>query len=118
MERRFFASGSIPQVPCWELGDGTAQVATALVAGPAGPIHDPPLEPRDEVVFLLTAAAEIEHALMVQYLYAAYSVHVLAGGGRTRTSSGRYRTFSRRSRARRWGISPQCRTCCTWSVDR
>jgi rubrerythrin len=80
MERRFFASGSIPQVPRWELGDGTAQVATALVAGPAGPIHDPPLEPRDEVVFLLTAAAEIEHALMVQYLYAAYSVHVLAGG--------------------------------------
>ena len=37
---------------------------------------DPPLEPRDEVVFLLTAAAEIEHALMVQCLYAAYSVRV------------------------------------------
>ena len=29
MERRFFAPGSIPQVPRWELGDGTAQVATA-----------------------------------------------------------------------------------------
>src|SRR3954454_8213395 len=35
-----------------------------------------PLQPRDEVVFLLTAAAEIEHALMVQYLYAAYSVRI------------------------------------------
>lgn len=42
-------------------------------------MHDPPLEPRDEAVFLLTAAAEIEHALMVQYLYAAYSLRVSAG---------------------------------------
>ena len=33
-----------------------------------------PLSPRDEAVLLLTAAAEIEHALMVQYLFAAYSL--------------------------------------------
>ncbi|MFC5142930.1 ferritin-like domain-containing protein [Actinomycetospora rhizophila] len=46
---------------------------------PADPVHDPPLEPRDEAVFLLTAAAEVEHALMVQYLYAAYSVRVVDG---------------------------------------
>ncbi|OLT12825.1 hypothetical protein BJF78_23475 [Pseudonocardia sp. CNS-139] len=39
-------------------------------------LHDPALEPRDEAVFLLTAAAEIEHALMAQYLFAAYSVRV------------------------------------------
>ena len=70
------------------------------------------------MVFLLTAAAEIEHALMVQYLYAAYSVHVLAGGANENKLRAVQRTFSRRSRARRWGISPQCRTCCTWSVDR
>jgi hypothetical protein len=38
------------------------------------PVHDPPLEPRDEAVFLLHTAAEIEHALLVQYLYAAYSL--------------------------------------------
>jgi hypothetical protein len=44
------------------------------------PLHDPPLAPRDEAVFLLTAAAEIEHALMVQYLFAAYSVRVEPGG--------------------------------------
>ncbi|MGH2708150.1 MAG: ferritin-like domain-containing protein, partial [Actinomycetota bacterium] len=37
------------------------------------------MEPRDETVFLLTVAAEIEHALMVQYLFAAYSVRVIAG---------------------------------------
>lgn len=36
--------------------------------------HDLPLAPRDEAVFLLHTAAEIEHALMVQYLYAAYSL--------------------------------------------
>ncbi len=38
------------------------------------PQIDPPLEPRDEAVFLLQVASEIEHALMVQYLYAAYSL--------------------------------------------
>ena len=36
--------------------------------------HDPPLAARDEATFLLHAAAEVEHALMVQYLYAAYSL--------------------------------------------
>ena len=38
------------------------------------PTHDPPLAPRDEAVFLLHTGAEIEHALLVQYLYAAYSL--------------------------------------------
>jgi hypothetical protein len=38
------------------------------------PTHDPPLAPRDEMVFLLHTGAEIEHALLVQYLYAAYSL--------------------------------------------
>ncbi len=38
------------------------------------PTHDPPLTPRDEVVFLLHTGAEIEHSLLVQYLYAAYSL--------------------------------------------
>lgn len=37
-------------------------------------IVDPPLPPRDELVFLLQTAAEVEHALLVQYLYAAYSL--------------------------------------------
>jgi hypothetical protein len=57
-----------------------------LVAGPSPgatpfrahdgsrPLHDPALRLRDEAVFLLHAAAEVEHALMVQYLYAAYSL--------------------------------------------
>lgn len=35
---------------------------------------DAQLTPRDEAALLLTVAAEVEHALMVQYLYGAYSV--------------------------------------------
>jgi hypothetical protein len=34
----------------------------------------PELSPRDRVIFLLHTAAEIEHSLMVQYLYAAWSL--------------------------------------------
>jgi hypothetical protein len=48
----------------------TAQTAAA----DAVPVHDPPLSPHDEAVFLLNIAAEVEHALMVQYLFAAYSL--------------------------------------------
>jgi hypothetical protein len=39
------------------------------------PEHEPPLAPHDESVFLLHVAAEVEQALMVQYLYAAYSLN-------------------------------------------
>jgi hypothetical protein len=35
---------------------------------------DPTLSDRDEFIFLLQTASEIEHALMVQYLYSAWSV--------------------------------------------
>lgn len=38
------------------------------------PASDPRLAPRDEVIFLLHTAAEVEHALLVQYLYASWSV--------------------------------------------
>jgi len=41
------------------------------------PIHNykrPDMTPRDHLVMMLTAGAQIEHALMVQYLYAAYSI--------------------------------------------
>ncbi|MFM9965430.1 MAG: ferritin-like domain-containing protein [Planctomycetaceae bacterium] len=55
----------------------------ALAGGSAGggsdregmelPASDHPLTPHDELVFLLHSAAEVEHALLVQYLYAAFS---------------------------------------------
>ena len=36
------------------------------------------LTPRDETVFLLQTAAEIEHALLVQYLFTAYSIDAIS----------------------------------------
>jgi hypothetical protein len=56
-----------------------AGVAPALQAAAAAPAHAPfELPPeftwRDYTVFLLHTGAEIEHALMVQYLYAAWSL--------------------------------------------
>ena len=35
----------------------------------------PPMSDRDEVIFLLHTAAEIEHSLLAQYLYSAYSLN-------------------------------------------
>ncbi|WP_214406203.1 ferritin-like protein [Pseudonocardia lacus] len=74
MEPRLFAQRAFPPVQPQKAAASARRASRAAVA--SGSLHDPALEPRDEVVFLLTAAAEIEHALMVQYLYAAYSVRV------------------------------------------
>jgi hypothetical protein len=53
----------------------TAHLQTPKAAAEdAIPVHEPPLSPLDEVIFLLNIAAEIEHSLMVQYLFAAYSL--------------------------------------------
>jgi rubrerythrin len=81
MKRRFFGAMSLllltrsSEAATVQLGDVLADTSGRT----SGPLHDPPLEPRDEAVFLLTAAAEIEHALMVQYLYAAYSLRIVDG---------------------------------------
>ena len=49
--------------------------AVAKGAAPGQKIELPPeFTWRDYTVFLLTIAAQIEHSLMVQYLYAAYSL--------------------------------------------
>ncbi len=37
-------------------------------------VHDSILTVRDELIFLLHTAAEVEHALMAQYLFAAGSI--------------------------------------------
>ena len=47
---------------------------TAAATEPDTPVVTPALEPRDEAIFWLTTAAEIEHFLMVHYLFAAYSL--------------------------------------------
>src|SRR5687768_3920359 len=62
------SAGAVPPTNCpstWEpLPPGSE----------AEPMLDPPTTPRDEAVALLHATAEVEHSLMVQYLYAAYSL--------------------------------------------
>jgi hypothetical protein len=70
-------SFTTPPVSAAVIGDAPGEVIA-----PAAPVptHDPPLAPRDEATFLLHIAAEIEHALMVQYLYAAYSLNPGAAG--------------------------------------
>ena len=52
----------------WKPPDPGSQAIFAI------PTHNPPLAPRDEMVFLLHTGAEIEQSLLVQYLYAAYSL--------------------------------------------
>ena len=74
MRGRFFTAALLQQPGAVGVPSRAALEQADVEA--AGSMHDPPLAPRDEAVFLLTAAAEIEHALMVQYLYAAYSVRV------------------------------------------
>jgi hypothetical protein len=49
-----------------------ASASRSLVSGV--PTHYCEIRPRDEAIFLLHIGAEIEHSLMVQYLYAAYSL--------------------------------------------
>ena len=52
---------------------GFASVSAVPTGERVWPAHDPRLAPRDEAIFLLHTAAEVEHALMVQYLYASWS---------------------------------------------
>ena len=63
---------------------GGGPAVSRAAAGAAAPVATaddrstlevvPPMSPRDEAIFLLHTAAEIEHVLMVQYLYAAWSL--------------------------------------------
>ncbi len=54
--------------------DTLAVAGDAVPSDAAGPAVPSEVEGRDYAIFLLTVAAEIEHALMVQYLFAAYSL--------------------------------------------
>jgi len=62
------------------IGEPRRLVPAALVAGdePTVTVHIPDLRrykrPRDKAEALLQTAAEVEHALLVQYLYAAFSL--------------------------------------------
>src|SRR5262245_30233253 len=51
-----------------------AHVRPAGRMAPRLRLQVPAMRPRDEVVFLIHTAAEIEHSLLAQYLFAAYSL--------------------------------------------
>jgi hypothetical protein len=76
-ERDLAAGPSARAVP--DAAHEAPELPAAMEAEPGGiapePMgHDPALAPRDEAIYLLHTAAEVEHALLVQYLYAAYSL--------------------------------------------
>ena len=77
------------------------------------PPETPPLElsGRDYAISLLRLASEIEHSLMVQYLFAAYSLGPASSPrpiGRP-CEAGRRRSWA--SPRRRWATWSPCRTC-------
>ena len=59
---------------CRSLEADNKTTATSLELEESLIALEPKRTPRDEAALLLTVAAEVEHALMVQYLYGAYSV--------------------------------------------
>ena len=62
---------------------GVAAADDVYIGAPIPSVKDA-ASPKEELVMLLKIAAEVEHALMVQYLYAAYSVK--SGGGQVQNS--------------------------------
>lgn len=56
-----------------------ADELTLLVRRTGEPKPDTTMSVRDEAIFFLQIAAEVEHALLVQYLYALYSLNTAAG---------------------------------------
>ncbi len=62
--------------------------------------HIAPIKTREELIYLLSHAAELEHGLACIYLFAAYSLkNDVSEGGMTGELS------------RRWGIWHRCRIC-------
>lgn len=65
------------------LTGGAIAEDAAAVPTPLDLAFDGPIRPREEAIFWLRSAAEIEHALMVQYLFAAYSLDADGAAGQT-----------------------------------
>lgn len=53
---------------------GNFMAATFTAGATAGPLIPPEFNPKDWLTYMLHVDAELEHSLMVQYLYAAYSL--------------------------------------------
>ena len=57
------------------IGHTVDHVGVRIKTGPVHNYRRPDMSWRDHLVMMLTSGAEIEHALMVQYLFAAYSIN-------------------------------------------
>ena len=71
---------------------------------------EPPLqvESREELVYLLGEACELEHGLMCEYLYAQFSLKRAAGEGLTPEQLAGFR------HGRPPSSTSSSRRCCTW----
>ena len=54
--------------------------------------QDPPMSVRDETIFLLQTAAEIEHSLLVHYLYAGFSLDAMNPDGTVNANRDKWRS--------------------------
>jgi hypothetical protein len=73
------------------------------------------IEYREALIYILCEAAELEHGIMCQYLFAAFSLKQCEDEGLTANVSPGARQ-SRMSRSRRCSTSRSSRTCCRRSV--
>jgi hypothetical protein len=60
-----------------------AAVPTEVLSGVGAPEHPLGVEHRDQLIFLLREAAELEHGIMCQYLFAAFSLKQSVAEGLT-----------------------------------
>ena len=77
------------------------------------------IEHREALIYMLCEAAELEHGIMCQYLFAAFSLKQDDGEGLTEDSrepSGAGASGYRTSRPRRCCTWRWCRTCCPRSA--
>ena len=54
--------------------DSLSSLDASILDGLAPPEHPLSVEHRGQLIFLLREAAELEHGIMCQYLFAAYSM--------------------------------------------
>ena len=109
---------SLPSAPLLKMRAVTA-TATPSAAPVTTTLHLPTLpilnSPREDAVFLLHTATEVEHALMAQYLFAATHSDTRrspAARRASRHSSTAGEAVSSRLRVRRWATSCPSRICC------
>ena len=79
------------------------------------------IEHREALIYMLCEAAELEHGIMCQYLFAAFSLKQYEGEGLTDAelpppAAGGSRSCT--SPPRRCCTWPWCRTCCPRSAPR